>query len=87
MSSASCVQQKFMVAFGSGDRGWNGFVDLPASIAYALRDPAAHRLAIERVAQCLIELGWQVDEAIPSPITGAEGNQEFLLHARRGERN
>ena len=33
------------------------------------------------------ELGWQVDEAIPSPITGAEGNQEFLLHARRGERS
>jgi 23S rRNA (cytidine1920-2'-O)/16S rRNA (cytidine1409-2'-O)-methyltransferase len=52
-----------------------------------VRDPAAHRLAIERVAQCLSELGWQVDEAIPSPITGAEGNQEFLLHARRGERS
>lgn len=48
-----------------------------------VRDSAAHRLAVDRVAQCLRELGWQVDEVIPSPITGAEGNQEFLLHARR----
>jgi 23S rRNA (cytidine1920-2'-O)/16S rRNA (cytidine1409-2'-O)-methyltransferase len=48
-----------------------------------VRDPAAHQLAIDRVAQCVRGLGWQVDETIPSPITGAEGNQEFLLHARR----
>jgi len=26
-----------------------------------------------------------VVETIPSPITGAEGNQEFLLYARRLE--
>jgi 23S rRNA (cytidine1920-2'-O)/16S rRNA (cytidine1409-2'-O)-methyltransferase len=48
-----------------------------------VRDPAAHQLAVNRVAQCLRDLGWQVDEAIPSPIKGAEGNQEFLLRARR----
>ncbi len=51
-----------------------------------VRNPAAHQLAVNRVAECLRGLGWRVDEAIPSPITGAEGNQEFLLHARRGER-
>jgi 23S rRNA (cytidine1920-2'-O)/16S rRNA (cytidine1409-2'-O)-methyltransferase len=49
-----------------------------------VRDPAAHQLAVNRVAQCLRDLGWQVDQAIPSPIKGAEGNQEFLLRARRG---
>ncbi|HWA96465.1 MAG TPA: TlyA family RNA methyltransferase [Terracidiphilus sp.] len=47
-----------------------------------VRDPAAHQLAIDKVAACLRELGWSVVETISSPITGAEGNQEFLLYAR-----
>jgi 23S rRNA (cytidine1920-2'-O)/16S rRNA (cytidine1409-2'-O)-methyltransferase len=50
-----------------------------------VRDPAAHQLAIERVAECVRSLGWQVVETIPSPITGAEGNHEFLLYARRAD--
>jgi 23S rRNA (cytidine1920-2'-O)/16S rRNA (cytidine1409-2'-O)-methyltransferase len=48
-----------------------------------VRDPEAHQLAIDRVANCVRSLGWQVVETIPSPITGAEGNREFLLYARR----
>jgi len=48
-----------------------------------VRDPAAHQLSIERVAECFRSLGWTVVNTIPSPITGAEGNQEFLLLARR----
>ena len=48
-----------------------------------VRDPAAHQLAIDKVAECVRSLNWQVVETIPSPITGAEGNQEFLLYARR----
>jgi 23S rRNA (cytidine1920-2'-O)/16S rRNA (cytidine1409-2'-O)-methyltransferase len=48
-----------------------------------VRDPEAHQLAIDKVADCLRSLGWQVVETIPSPITGAEGNREFLLYARR----
>ena len=48
-----------------------------------VRDAAAHQLAIDRVAQCVRSLGWMVVETIPSPITGAEGNHEFLLYARR----
>jgi 23S rRNA (cytidine1920-2'-O)/16S rRNA (cytidine1409-2'-O)-methyltransferase len=48
-----------------------------------VRDPKAHQLAIDRVAECVRTLGWQVVETIPSPITGAEGNHEFLLYARR----
>jgi 23S rRNA (cytidine1920-2'-O)/16S rRNA (cytidine1409-2'-O)-methyltransferase len=50
-----------------------------------VRDPQARQLAIDRVADCVRSLGWQVVETIPSPITGAEGNQEFLLYARRLE--
>jgi len=47
-----------------------------------VRDPAAHELAIAKVADCVRALGWQVAGTIPSPITGAEGNREFLLYAK-----
>lgn len=49
-----------------------------------VRDPAAHEMAVERVAECVRGLGWNVVETIPSPITGAEGNREFLMYGRRG---
>lgn len=49
-----------------------------------VRDERAHAMAVERVAACVREVGWTVVETIPSPITGAEGNREFLLYARRG---
>jgi len=48
-----------------------------------VRNSEAHKLAIDRVAECVASLGWQVVETIPSPITGAEGNVEFLLYARK----
>lgn len=51
-----------------------------------VRDPEAHRLAVDRVAACFKEQGWQVAGTIPSPITGAEGNQEFLLFAVKRSR-
>ena len=46
-----------------------------------VRDPAAHRLAIERVTTCIDSLGARAIEVIDSPILGTEGNREFLLHA------
>jgi 23S rRNA (cytidine1920-2'-O)/16S rRNA (cytidine1409-2'-O)-methyltransferase len=58
---------------GRGNVGKGGIV----------RDPDAHQLAIDRVANRVQSLGWQVVETIPSPITGMEGNREFLLYARR----
>jgi 23S rRNA (cytidine1920-2'-O)/16S rRNA (cytidine1409-2'-O)-methyltransferase len=58
---------------GRGNVGKGGIV----------RDPEAHQLAIDRVVDCVRELGWVVVETIPSPITGMEGNREFLLYARR----
>jgi len=48
-----------------------------------VRDPEAHELAIKKVADCMRSEGWTVAGTIPSPITGAEGNQEFLLYARQ----
>jgi 23S rRNA (cytidine1920-2'-O)/16S rRNA (cytidine1409-2'-O)-methyltransferase len=48
-----------------------------------VRDPAAHRLAIDKVEGHFRSVGWEVVETIPSPIKGAEGNQEFLMYARR----
>ena len=58
---------------GRGNVGKGGIV----------RDPEVHKLAVERVAHAVIHLGWHVVETIPSPITGAEGNIEFLLYATR----
>lgn len=48
-----------------------------------VRDPEAHKAAVERVASCVRGLNWEVVGVIPSPITGAEGNHEFLLYASR----
>ena len=50
-----------------------------------VRDPAAHQLSVDKVAACIAALGWTGIETIPSPITGAEGNHEFLLHAVSSE--
>jgi len=49
-----------------------------------VRDSEAHRLAVDRVGACIRSLGWEVVGMMPSPIKGAEGNQEFLLYARKG---
>jgi 23S rRNA (cytidine1920-2'-O)/16S rRNA (cytidine1409-2'-O)-methyltransferase len=46
-----------------------------------VRDPAAHQFAIDRVRECVRQTGATNIEVIDSPITGAEGNREFLLHA------
>jgi 23S rRNA (cytidine1920-2'-O)/16S rRNA (cytidine1409-2'-O)-methyltransferase len=48
-----------------------------------VRDPEAHELAIAKVADCVRGLEWNVVDTIASPITGAEGNKEFLLYAKR----
>ena len=46
-----------------------------------IRDPALHRQACRRVDDAVKQLGFQTG-IIPSPVLGAEGNQEFLLYAR-----
>ena len=49
-----------------------------------VRDPAARRLAIERVTEAVVAAGGREVEVIDSPIHGMEGNHEYLLHARFG---
>ena len=46
-----------------------------------VRDDAARQLAIARVRDCLAALGAADIDLTDSPITGAEGNVEYLLHA------
>ena len=46
-----------------------------------VRDPVAQHAAVERVRSAVATLGGQEIEVIDSPITGAEGNKEFLLYA------
>jgi len=47
-----------------------------------VRDPAVQQAACDRVTAAVESLGFRA-AVIDSPILGAEGNREFLLHARR----
>jgi 23S rRNA (cytidine1920-2'-O)/16S rRNA (cytidine1409-2'-O)-methyltransferase len=64
------VKPQFEV--GRGQVGKGGIV----------RDPSLHQTACDRVRSAFEALGYGV-QVIDSPITGAEGNKEFLLHAHR----
>ncbi len=44
-----------------------------------VRDPAIHARVIEQVSQAAVQIGLKRIQVAPSPVTGAEGNQEFLL--------
>ena len=47
-----------------------------------VRDPAVHRAVCERVVSWWAALpGWTVQGVVESPLTGPEGNKEFLLAA------
>ncbi len=48
-----------------------------------VRDPAVHARVCAEVAAWLTAAGWAVEGVTPSPITGPEGNVEFLLAASR----
>ncbi|MFV0624896.1 TlyA family RNA methyltransferase [Sphingomonas sp. ac-8] len=46
-----------------------------------VRDPAVHARVCDEVAAWLTGGGWRVEGVTPSPITGPEGNVEFLIAA------
>jgi 23S rRNA (cytidine1920-2'-O)/16S rRNA (cytidine1409-2'-O)-methyltransferase len=50
-----------------------------------VRDPAVHERVIQQVVIWLQSRGWRVWGVVPSPITGPEGNVEFLLAATRND--
>jgi len=49
-----------------------------------VRDPALHALVCGEVCEWLEATGWSVLGITESPITGTEGNVEFLVAAERG---
>ena len=60
---------------GRGEVGKGGVV----------RDPAIHRRVCDAAAAWVASKGWTVAGIEPSPITGPEGNVEFLLGATRDQ--
>lgn len=64
------VKPQFEV--GRGQVGKGGIV----------RDPALHLASCEKLCACAADFGLTGD-IMESPITGAEGNKEFLLYARK----
>jgi 23S rRNA (cytidine1920-2'-O)/16S rRNA (cytidine1409-2'-O)-methyltransferase len=48
-----------------------------------VRDPALHESACAGVRDWIGNLGWRVEGITESPITGPEGNVEFLIAAHR----
>lgn len=64
------VKPQFEV--GRGQVGKGGIV----------RDPAQHEASCAKVRACAEDLGFET-QMMESPITGAEGNKEFLLYGRR----
>lgn len=48
-----------------------------------VRDEAAAARALETLQAGLRTQGWTVSASTPSPVTGSDGNQETLVHARK----
>ena len=59
---------------GRGEVGKGGVV----------RDPAIHQRVCDEAVAWVETKGWRVAGVVPSPITGPEGNVEFLLGATKG---
>jgi 23S rRNA (cytidine1920-2'-O)/16S rRNA (cytidine1409-2'-O)-methyltransferase len=65
------VKPQFEVGKGGTDRG-------------VVRDPAAHRDVLRRIAAAAAEIRLGTRDVIASPIVGPEGNREFLVHLQAG---
>lgn len=51
-----------------------------------VRDPGVHRAVVTEVIEGLDRAALPVVGVMPSPVRGAAGNLEFLVHCRRGAR-
>ncbi|MFO7813695.1 MAG: TlyA family RNA methyltransferase [Pelovirga sp.] len=60
---------------GKGQVGKGGIV----------RDAALHAQVVERIQLLALDLGCRVDGVIESPVLGAKGNKEFLIHLQKIE--
>jgi 23S rRNA (cytidine1920-2'-O)/16S rRNA (cytidine1409-2'-O)-methyltransferase len=66
------VKPQFEV--GKGQVGRGGIV----------KDPSLHVQSLRKVIECLDRAGLPVQAVCDSPITGAKGNREFFVWARKG---
>jgi 23S rRNA (cytidine1920-2'-O)/16S rRNA (cytidine1409-2'-O)-methyltransferase len=90
--SATLVLPAVIAALAPADHSWPGEVVVLIKPQFEagrehvgkggiVRDESARERAISRVRECVVRLGGSSIEVIDSPITGAEGNHEYLLHA------
>lgn len=93
--SATLVLPAAVGALSSAESSWRGSAVILVKPQFEagrihvgkggiVRDPAAREMAVERVRQCVVECGGEVVGVIESPITGMEGNREYLLYAQFG---
>jgi 23S rRNA (cytidine1920-2'-O)/16S rRNA (cytidine1409-2'-O)-methyltransferase len=77
----------------AGERAWGVFLVKPQfevgrehlGKGGIVRDINVARQATDDIAMWLqVELHWDVDGVIASPIEGADGNREYLIGARNG---
>jgi 23S rRNA (cytidine1920-2'-O)/16S rRNA (cytidine1409-2'-O)-methyltransferase len=64
------IKPQYEAGRGAGQRGMVG-------------DGAGASAGWEDISACVADLGWHVLGIMPSPITGGDGNREFLLGAIR----
>ena len=69
--SVALIKPQFEV--GKGEVGRGGIVT----------DPAKHRRVLMRITDAAVETGFNPVNLIESPIKGAEGNREFLIHLKK----
>ena len=48
-----------------------------------VKDPSVHNSLIEDMKKYCAENGWNFVEVMESPILGATGNKEFLIHLKK----
>ena len=90
--SATLVMPAVLAALSQGPEGWQGWLVVLVKPQFEagreavgkggiVREQSARQFAIDRVAQAADALGGTEIDVIDSPITGMEGNHEYLLRA------
>ena len=77
MGSEMCIRDRVKPQFEAGR-------EEAAKGKGVIRDPAVWRRVLEEVRAAALSQGAAMMGAMPSPITGAQGNVEFVVHCRRG---
>ena len=91
--SATLVLPAVIAALSTPDKPWQGTAIILIKPQFEVgrqnigkggivRDPEARKEAVQKLRDCAAELGATNLEVIDSPITGMEGNHEYLLHTR-----